>query len=77
MYKFSNESNLIEFSTELCLNSKLVYPLKYSFNGVKYIKRKEADRITRNTIKEEAARLNVVDEISFFFSSVFSFTKSI
>ena len=77
MYKFSNESNFIEFSAELCLNSKLVYPLKYSFNGVKYIKRKEAERRIRNTIKEEAARLNVDDEISFFFSSVFSFTNSI
>ena len=77
MYKFSKESNLIEFSTEFCLNSTLVYPLKYSFNGVKYITRKEADRSTRNAIKEVTARLNVDDEISFLFSSVFSFTKSI
>ena len=29
------------------------------------------------TTKEEAKRLNVDDEISFFFSSVFSFTNSI
>ena len=44
---------------------------------MKYIKRKEAERRTRNIIKEEATRLNVDDEISFFFSSVFSFTNSI
>ena len=77
MYKLSKESNFIEFSTEFCLSSSLVYPLKYSFNGVKYIIRKEAERIIKNAIKEEDIRLNVDDETSFLFSRVFSLTKSI
>ena len=77
MYKLSKESNFIEFSTEFCLSSSLVYPLKYSFNGVKYISRKEAERITINAIKDEATILNVDDEISFLFSRVFSLTKRI
>ena len=53
----------------------LVYPLKYSFNGVKYITMKEVDNNKKKMNTIDPARFIVEDEKSFFFASVFSLTK--
>jgi hypothetical protein len=76
MYRFSNESIFIEFSTAFCLNSTLVYPLKYSLRGVKYINKKAADKTNRKTMKEDKTILSDDEDRRFFLSNVFSFTKT-
>ena len=77
MYRFSNESNFIEFSTAFSRSSTLVYPLKYSLRGVKYIKRKVIDKSSKKAKSDADIKLIPDDEKSFFFTSLFSFTKRI